>query len=68
LISRAGSGAIIEGMSDEDKPKSFEETLRAIADEVTRGLDRVQRGEGEDLAREYGIDADRAKRFMDRYL
>jgi len=52
-------------MSDEDKPKSFEETLRAIADEVTRGLERVQRGEGEDLAREYGIDADRAKRFMD---
>ncbi|MDA0161095.1 hypothetical protein OM076_12520 [Solirubrobacter ginsenosidimutans] len=52
-------------MSDEDNPKSFEETLRAIADEVTRGLERVQRGEGEDLAREYGIDADRAKRFMD---
>src|ERR1043165_4257071 len=52
-------------MSDEDKPKSFEETLRAIADEVTRGLERVQRGEGEDLAREYGIDADRAKRLMD---
>src|SRR4051812_44259705 len=52
-------------MSDEDKPKSFEETLRAIADEVTRGIDRVQRGELEDVAREFGVDADRAKRFID---
>jgi hypothetical protein len=60
LISRAGSGAIIGFMSDEDKPKSFEETLRAIADEVTRGIERVQRGEGE-----YGVDADRLKGFMD---
>jgi hypothetical protein len=56
---------MIVSMSDEDKPKSFEETLRAIADEVTRGIERVQRGEAEDLAREYGVDADRAKRFMD---
>ena len=52
-------------MSDEDKPKSFEETLRAIADEVTRGIERVQRGELEDIAREFGVDADRAKRFID---
>ena len=52
-------------MSDEDKPKSFEETLRAIADEVTRGIERVQRGELEDIAREFGVDGDRAKRFMD---
>jgi hypothetical protein len=56
---------MIASMSDEDKPKSFEETLRAIADEVTRGIERVQRGEIEDLAREFGVDADRAKRFMD---
>ena len=56
---------MIAAMSDEDKPKSFEETLRAIADEVTRGIERVQRGELEDIAREYGVDADRAKRFMD---
>jgi hypothetical protein len=52
-------------MSDEDKPKSFEETLRAIADEVTRGIERVQRGELEDVAREFGVDGDRAKRFID---
>jgi hypothetical protein len=52
-------------MSDEDKPSSFEETLRAIADEVQRGIERVQAGDLEDIAREYGVDADRAKRFMD---
>ena len=52
-------------MSDEDKPRSFEEALRAIADEVARGIDRVQQGEFEDIARAYGVDADRAKQFMD---
>jgi hypothetical protein len=53
-------------MSDEDKPKSsFEETLRAIADEVTRGIERVQQGDLEEVAREYGIDAERAKKFVD---
>jgi hypothetical protein len=52
-------------MSDEDKPKSFEEALRAIADEVTRGLERVQNGDLEDLAREFGIDPDRARSFFD---
>ena len=52
-------------MSDEDKPKSFEETLRAIADEVTRGIQKVQQGDLEDIARTYGVDADRAKAFMD---
>jgi hypothetical protein len=52
-------------MSDEDKPKSFEETLRALADEVQRGIQRVQQGDLEDIARSYGVDADRAKAFMD---
>lgn len=52
-------------MSDEDKPKSFEEALRAIADEVQRGIERVQQGDLEDIARTYGVDADRAKRFVD---
>jgi hypothetical protein len=52
-------------MSDEDKPWSFEEALRQIADEVTRGFGKFQSGELEDIARNYGFDADRAKRFMD---
>jgi hypothetical protein len=52
-------------MSDEDKPKSLEEMLRQIAEEVQHGIERVQQGDLEDIARTYGVDADRAKRFMD---
>jgi hypothetical protein len=52
-------------MDDEDKPKSFEERLREIADEVTRGIQRVQQGDLDDIARAYGLDPERAKRFMD---
>jgi hypothetical protein len=65
LIFRAGCSAIIAVMSDEDKPKSLEETLRQIADEVQRGFERVQQGDLEDIARTYGVDAERAKRFVD---
>jgi hypothetical protein len=54
------------GMSDEDdRPKSFEETLRAIADEVTRGIQKVSQGDLDDIARATGVDAERAKRFID---
>ncbi len=52
-------------MSDEDRPWSFEDALRQIADEVTRGFEKFQSGELEDMARSYGLDPDRAKRFMD---
>jgi hypothetical protein len=52
-------------MSDEDKPRSFEEALRAFADEVVRGIEKVQQGDLDDIARTYGVDAERAKRFMD---
>ena len=53
-------------MSDEDdRPKSFEEALRAIADEVSRGLQNFKTDDLEDVARSYGVDADRAKRFFD---
>ena len=52
-------------MDDEDKPKSFEDALREIADEVQRGIQRFQSGDFEDVARTYGVDADRAKRFVD---
>ena len=67
MIFHAGSSAIIFGMSDEDKPRSFEEALRAIADEVVRGIEKVQQGDLDldDIARTYGVDAERAKRFMD---
>jgi len=52
-------------MEDDDKPKSFEDALREIADEVQRGFQRFQAGDYEDVARTYGVDAERAKRFVD---
>src|SRR5690349_14644700 len=53
-------------MSEEDdRPRSFEEALRAIADEVSRGLQNFKTDDLEEVARSYGVDADRAKRFFD---
>jgi hypothetical protein len=52
-------------MSDEDRPWSFEDALRQIADEVTRGIERFQSGELENMARGYGLDPDRAKSLFD---
>src|SRR4051794_10439630 len=50
---------------EEDQPKSFEDALRAIADEVSRGLQNFKTDDLEDVARSYGVDAERAKRFLD---
>src|SRR3954462_4910145 len=52
-------------MSDEDKPGSFEDALKQSADEVTRGIERFQSGEVEDMARNFGVDPDSARRFFD---
>lgn len=55
-------------MSDDDRPKSFEETLRSIAAEVTKSAERLSRtdlGELERMARAGGIDPDRARGMAD---
>jgi hypothetical protein len=53
-------------MSDEDdRPRTFEEALRAIADEVSRGLQNFKTDDIEDMARSYGVDSERAKRFVE---
>ena len=52
-------------MSDEDKPRTFEEALRAIADEVARHRRGSSRATSRTSRATYGVDADRAKRFMD---
>lgn len=58
-------------MSDEQpdrERKSLEETLRAIADEVTKGAERFASGNLgglEDLARASGIDAEPIKQFAE---
>lgn len=57
---------MMDGMSDDDdRPKSFDETLRAIADELTRSIQKVSLSDLDDIARATGVDAERAKRFID---
>ncbi|MEV4422862.1 hypothetical protein AB0L40_23215 [Patulibacter sp. NPDC049589] len=53
---------------DDDQPKSFEETLRSIAAEVTKSAERLSRsdlGDLEKLARQSGLDPERARGMAD---
>jgi hypothetical protein len=49
-------------MSDHD---SFEDRLRAIADEISRSVQRMSELDMEELSQRYGVDADRARAFAD---
>lgn len=49
-------------MSDHDR---FEDFLRAIADEVSRSVQRMPEFDVEELSQRYGVDADRARAFAD---
>jgi hypothetical protein len=49
-------------MSDHD---SFEERLRAMADEISRSMQRISEVDMEELSQRYGVDADRARAFAD---
>src|ERR1700749_4835205 len=49
-------------MSDHD---SFEERLRAIADEISKSMQRISEVDMEDLSQRYGVDAERARAFAD---
>jgi hypothetical protein len=49
----------------DDEHDSFEDRLRAMADEISRSLQRMSEVDLEDLADRYGIDADRARTFAD---
>jgi len=56
----------MKAMSDEDTPrKSFEETLRAIGDEVSRAVDRLSELDLDDVARSVGMDPDQARGWID---
>ena len=54
--------AMMWSMSDYD---SFEERLRAIADEISRSVQRISELDLEELSHRYGVDADRARDFAD---
>jgi len=49
-------------MSDHD---SFEDRLRAIAEEISKSMQRISEVDIEDLSRRYGVDADGARAFAD---
>jgi hypothetical protein len=49
-------------MSDHD---SFEDRLRAIADEISRSMQRMSELDMEELSQRYGVDTDRARAFAD---
>src|SRR6185437_7832147 len=49
-------------MSDYD---NFEDRLRAIADEISRSVERFSELDMEELSQRYGVDADRARAFAD---
>jgi hypothetical protein len=49
-------------MSDHDR---FEDWVRAIADEVSRSVQRMSEFDVEELSQRYGVDADRARAFAD---
>lgn len=49
-------------MSDHD---SFEDRLRAIADEISRSVQRISDVDMEEFSQRYGVDAERARAFAD---
>jgi hypothetical protein len=61
-VGRDEVPANIWSMSDHD---SFEDRLRAIADEVSRSVQRISDLDIDELAERYGVDADRARVFAD---
>jgi hypothetical protein len=44
---------------------NFEERLRAMADEISRSVQRISEADLADLAERYGVDPDRARTFAD---
>ena len=45
--------------------ESFEDRLRAIAEEISRSVQRVSELDLDELSQRYGVDADRARAFAD---
>ena len=53
-------------MSDDQRdPKSFEEAIREIADEVRRSIERASQADPEEFVRAAGVDPDRVREWVD---
>jgi hypothetical protein len=54
---------MIPSMSDEERRDSFEETLRQMAQSISESIQKVTRGDLDDIVRSTGLDPDDAKRW-----
>jgi len=53
-------------MSDDERhPKTFEEAVREIADEVRRSIERASQADPEEMVRAAGVDPDRVREWVD---
>ena len=53
-------------MSDEERdPRSFEDAVREIADELRRSIERASQGDPEEIARAIGVDPDQVRGWVD---
>jgi hypothetical protein len=52
-------------MTDERRPRSFEEAAREIAEEVRRSIERASRADPEEIARAAGVDPDRVREWVE---
>jgi hypothetical protein len=50
---------------DERDPKSFEEAVREIAEEVLRSFERASQADPEEIVRAAGVDPDRVREWID---
>ena len=50
---------------DEGRPRSFEESARAIADEIRRSIERASQVDPDEIARAVGVDPDRVREWLD---
>lgn len=52
-------------MSDDTNPNSFEDRLRAIADEIRGSIERVSEVDLDEIARSTGVDPERARDWIE---
>ncbi len=50
---------------DERHPKSFEDAIRALADELRDSIERYSQADPEDVARAVGVDPDQVREWVD---
>jgi hypothetical protein len=52
-------------MSDDERPRTFEDAARDIADEVRRSIERASQADPDEILRATGVDPDRVREWVD---